>query len=111
MACINMSNIFEIKRRMRARERRRKRIKNLVIGILVIFLALFLLGLTQRGNSATAYGYDACITLWDLADKYCPNSMDKRDFIEKVRQLNAMSDYKVYANRLYQYPVYKGAER
>ena len=111
MACVNMSNIFEIKRRMRVRERHRKLIKNLVIGILVIFLALFLLGLTQRENSVTAYGYDTCITLWDLADKYCPNSMDRRDFIEEVRQLNAMPDYKVYANRIYQYPIYKGAER
>ena len=111
MACVNMSNVFEIKRRMRARERRRKLTKNLVIGISVILIALLLLGLSQRKNSVTAYGYDTCTTLWDLADKYCPNSMDKRDFIEKVRHLNAMSDYKVYANRLYQYPVYKGAER
>lgn len=110
MACINMSNIFEIKRRMRARERRRKHIKNLVIGILVIFLALLLLGLSQRENRVTAYGYDTCITLWDLADKYCPNSIDRRDFIEEVRQLNAMTDYKVYTNRLYQYPIYKEAK-
>ena len=91
---------------MRARKRRRKFIKNLVIGILVIFLALLLLGLSQRENRVTAYGYDTCITLWDLADKYCPNSIDRRDFIEEVKRLNNMHDYKVYSEQLYQYPIY-----
>ena len=106
MACINMSNIFEIKRRMRARERRRKFTKNFIIGILVTVIGIFPLGLSKRENRVKAYDYDTCTTLWGLAEKHCPESVDKRDFIEEVKRLNAMPDYIVYPERLYQYPIY-----
>ena len=103
----NVISIFEIRQRARAREKRRRIIRNLIIGALVILIALLLLGARKGGNGVEAYDYDTCMTLWDLADKHCPESIDKRDFIEEVRQINGMADYKVYADRLYQYPVYK----
>lgn len=79
---------------------------------LILIIAILTVTLLLAGNKpkVTAYGYDTCNTLWDLADKHCPNSMDKRDFIEEVKRLNNMHDYKVYSERLYQYPIYEEAK-
>ena len=91
----------------RSRKRRRQAIIRIAVSILVLIISLFLYGGICQKHTAVAFGYDTCTTLWDLADKHCPNGMDKRDFIDEVKRINAMPDYKVYTNRLYQYPVYE----
>lgn len=78
--------------------------KKIVVIIAIIALAVLVSGHKPK---VTAYEYDTCNTLWDLADRHCPNSMDKHDFIEEVKRLNNMNDYKVYPERLYQYPIYE----
>ena len=102
--------IVRIKRRERERQRRKQFIKKVAIAMLIIFIAAFLYGAKMKKPSAVAYGYETCEKLWDLADRHCPNSMDKRDFIEEVKKLNNMHDYKVYSERLYQYPIYEEAK-
>lgn len=32
-------------------------------------------------------------TLWEIAEEYCPEDMDKRDYIEEIKELNNMDTY------------------
>lgn len=100
--------INRIKRRKIQRAKRRIFIKKAIKAICLVLVITLLYGAAiKKAHKVTAYGYDTCNTLWDLADKHCPASMDKRDFIEEVKRLNNMNDYKVYSERLYQYPIYE----
>ena len=91
----------------RKRKKKRQAIIRIAIAIFILIVSLFLYGGVFTKHTAVAFGYDTCNTLWDLADRHCPNSMDKRDFIEEVKRLNNMHDYKVYSEQLYQYPIYE----
>ena len=54
----------------------------------------------------TGYEYDTCDTLWELT-VYCPDTVDKRDFIDEVMKINNMKNETVYSGRVYQYPIYE----
>ena len=75
----------------------------------ILIIAIIVLAILLAGNKPkiSGYGYDSCNTLWDLAERHCPAEIDKRDFVEEVKKLNAMPDYKVFAGREYQYPIYE----
>lgn len=81
-------------------------IKSVIIVIMIVIM-FFIAGSRPK---ISAYGYDTCRTLWDLADEHCPASIDKRDFIDTVVKINGMDGYTVYPDRLYQYPIYEGAK-
>ena len=100
-------SIVKIKRRERERKRRKQRIIRCAIAILILIVSLFLYGGIIPKHNAVAYGYETCSQLWDIAERHCPDTMDKWDYIEEVRKLNGMSDYKVYSGRIYQYPIYE----
>ena len=91
----------------RKRKRRKQAIIRIAIVIFILIVSLFLYGGVFTKHTAVAFGYDTCLNLWDLADKHCPNSVDKRDFIEAVVKLNGIKNYTIYAGREYQYPIYE----
>lgn len=99
--------------RMRKRKRQRRRrmaqvALTFMLGLAVIAIAILLCGSKPQ---AIGYEYDSARTLWELSERYCPDSMDKRAYIAEVMKLNAMSDSVVYADRLYQVPIYEGVTR
>ena len=94
----------------RKRKRKKQAIIKIVIAILILIVSLFLYGGIFTKHKAVAFGYDSCNTLWDLAERHCPEKVDKRDFIEEVVKLNSMNGYTVYSERLYQYPIYEVEE-
>ena len=77
--------------------------RKIIIVIAIITVAVLVSGSKPK---VTDYGYDTCVNLWDLAQRHCPEQVDKRDFIEAVVKLNNIKNYTVYANQQYQYPIY-----
>ena len=89
------------------KQRQRKRRLRLIAGILaVIATTVLLCGLTHKPQ-VSGYEYDTASTLWELSERYCPDSMDKRKYIDEIMQLNNMSDSTVYAHKMYMVPVYE----
>lgn len=82
--------------------------KKAIAIIAVVVLAILIAGSKPK---AVRYEYDRCQSLWDLAERHCPESVDKRDFIEEVRKINGIEGSVVYAGREYQYPVYEHMRR
>lgn len=86
--------------------RKQKRLR-LTVSILAIFAAVILLCGLAHKPKVSGYEYDSATTLWELSERYCPDSMDKRKYIDEVMRLNNMSDSTVYAHRLYLVPIYE----
>ena len=78
----------------------------LILFVAVIMAILYVYYITEPKFVVADYTYVSCDRLWDLT-KYCPQKMDKRDFISEIIELNGMSDSVVHSNRLYQIPVYE----
>lgn len=38
-------------------------------------------------------------TLWDIATIYCPDDMDKREYIAEIEKLNEMKSARIYAGQ------------
>lgn len=97
-----------IKKLRQEPKRNTRKLKLMKCGLIVLF-AIILSGMCYMNNhhSITCYEYDRCTSLWDLAERHCPNTVDKRKFIRDCKKLNAMDSDIVYENRLYQYPVYE----
>ncbi len=94
---------------LRQEPRRNKRKPKLMKCGFIILFAIILSGMCYMNNhhSIACYEYDRCTSLWDLAVRHCPETVDKRNFIREVKELNRLNDSTVYEGRLYQYPVYK----
>ena len=80
--------------------------KKLLIITAVIGAAVLLCG-TRHNPKIAGYEYDTANTLWELSERYCPDNMDKREYIEAVKQLNGMKDDVVHPHVLYQVPIYE----
>ena len=102
-----MRNLERLQQRRQAR-RRRRLIRALSVVILV-GIVLLLIGAAYMAEppKVKAYEYQSCSTLWEFAEEYCPNNMDKRRYIDEVMRLNAMENCTVYSGRLYKIPVYE----
>ena len=87
--------------------RRKRRIIKAISIIILTIVVLLVLGATYiYVPEAEAYEYHACSTLWELAERYCPEGMEKQRYIAEVMELNAMTDSTVYPKRLYMVPIY-----
>lgn len=93
-------------RKEKQKERRIKLLRAILIALTVIALWLILCGQVRKNRQVVSYEYISGSCLWDLA-RNCPDDMDKRDYITEIMTLNNMSSETVYANRLYQVPLYE----
>lgn len=100
--------VVELKRKQakRRRARRRRGILGTIFFLLGIVIIWAILCGMNHEVKAVGYDYKSGSSLWDLACE-CPNSIDKRDYIAEIMALNAMDSNTVYADRLYQVPIYK----
>ena len=96
----------ECVRPRRKLKRKRKRGLFITACLALIVLAVILLSGAKHPEAA-GYEYVTGTSLWGMAEEYCPDSMDKRDYISEIMALNAMADSVVYANRLYAVPIYE----
>ena len=96
--------VIEIKGKQRVRKRRGKSIA-FVIG--VISLCFLVVGAVKgKDRIITGYEYKCTDTLWGLLE-HCPKNMDRWEYLDIVMEINGMNDTTVYANRLYQVPIFE----
>ena len=75
---------------------------------LLVCLAVVVITVSAKGNrEVIGYTYDSGNTLWEMAEKHCPEDMDIRDFISEIRNANGMENSVVYRDCLYKIPVYE----
>ncbi len=98
-----------IEMRKRQRDRKKKRRVRIIAAVLVILFlvvqVLLLLGATGR-TEEPVYEYHTCDRFWDFLE-YCPENMDRWEYLELVKELNGMDDYTVHTDKLYKVPVFE----
>lgn len=78
--------------------------------VLVCFvIAVVVITVSAKGKPREVVGYiqDSGSTLWEMAERHCPNDMDIRDFIKEIKKANGMKDSVVYKGCSYKIPVYE----
>ena len=77
--------------------------------LVLVCLAIVVVTVSAKGKSREVVGYirDSASTLWEMAERHCPNDMDIRDFISEIKKANGMEDSVVYKERSYKIPVYE----
>lgn len=102
-----MYGIARMQDRRRRRAERRKRIKNVLCIMGIILSCILIIGAARgKDRAITGYEYKSISTLWELLE-YCPEDVNRWEYLSLVMQLNGMHDETVYANRLYMIPAFK----
>lgn len=72
-------------------------------------LTVAVITVAAKGNhrEIVGYTYDTGDTIWEMAERHCPNDMDIRDFISEIRKANGIEDSIVYKDCSYKIPVYE----
>ena len=98
--------VFEMKELQRVRKQKRL-IKRLLCIVGTIGICLLVIGAVKgKDKSITGYEYKSTATLWELL-AYCPEDMNRWEFLNLVMEVNGMTDCVVQADRLYQVPVFE----
>lgn len=96
---------------------RNKRKHNKQKGKLKLYIAIGLIAvisiIATKGNQPKiiGYTYDSGDTVWEMAQRCCPSEMDIRDVVREIEVLNGIENAKIYANVLYQVPIYENSAR
>ena len=71
----------------------------LLILALICTLTVMVLAEPDYNFEETIYKVKSGDCLWDIADEYCPNSMDKWDYINLVMERNNLSESVIHAGQ------------
>jgi nucleoid-associated protein YgaU len=75
----------------------------------VVLLAALLFGALALSTRSTMgavdwqkdrYTVTAGDTLWEISSRYCPETVDNREWIEEVKTLNGMTDSTIYPGQV-----------
>ena len=92
---------------MKAKSRKAKAKSLLVLVCLVVMTVVIVVSAKGKSREAVGYIQDSGSTLWEIAERHCPNDMDIREFISEIKKANGMEDSVIYEGCLYKIPVYE----
>ena len=72
----------------------------ILVGLLIAGLAILIVAvqptMKQVEWTEATYTVKSGDTLWEIADKYCPDIVDKREWIAEVRNLNSLHNSTIH---------------
>ena len=91
------------------KKHKRKQLFKRFRAIVILFLVLIgIKGLSEYGKpKLMGYTYDSGNTVWEMAEKYCPENMDIRELIAEIESLNGIKNSTVHAGSVYKIPIYE----
>lgn len=76
----------------------------LIVIVLLVF-AFLILSIAERPTMARVeweektYRVQRGDSLWEISGKYCPDSVDRREWIDEVQNLNGLTSSLIYAGQ------------
>ena len=112
---MNIKGKLERETNMRGKSRSNKR-NGKAKGKLILTLsciAIITFAVAAKGNKqeVVGYTYDSGSTVWEMAERNCPDGMDVRDVMMEIKKINGIEDGIVYKNKSYKIPVYDKASK
>ena len=77
--------------------------------IVLACLVTTIITVAAKGNpkEIAGYVYDSGTSVWDLAERHCPDDMHIQDFVREIEKANGIEDAIVYVNCYYKIPVFR----
>lgn len=84
-----------------------------ITALAIIASTVLLTGVVVKGNQPKiiGYTYDTGSTVWEMAQKHCPDGMDIRDVVREIEKINGIENATVYDYISYQIPIYENSTR
>lgn len=106
---VTMEELKGIARMHYRKHRRVKRLgqmKKIVCVLGIITICILIIGAaTGKDRVIIGYRYESTNTLWGPLE-YCPEYMNRWEYMELIKELNGMNGDTVYADRLYMIPIF-----
>ena len=91
---------------------------HILLGIAVLIIIIFgIINLTLSStNKPIIIDYDRYVvksgdTLWNIAENYCPDDMDIREYIYEIKEINNISSNEyIHPRDCIELPVYEGSK-
>lgn len=95
--------------KMKAKLNKRNRKAKLRLFVMLICITAITITVVAKGNQPKIVGYihDSGSTVWEMAQKHCPEDMDVRDFAREIERANGIKNSTVYEHCTYKIPVYE----
>lgn len=101
---INNNKVFKVNTRRRISRRKGN---YWVLLVLCILLCTFICVKGNQQREIKGYTYDCGSTVWEIAQRNCPDDMDIRDFVSEIEKANGIKNHIVYSGMTYKIPVYE----
>lgn len=77
--------------------------------LILACLVVVIITVAAKGNhrEAVGYIYDTGNTVWEMAERHCPDDMDIRDFTREIAKANEIDNSIVCKGCSYKIPVYE----
>lgn len=101
----------DMKGKLRTKKRNRKAKGKLILTLSCIAIITFAVAAKGNKQEVVGYTYDSGSTVWEMAERNCPDGMDVRDVMMEIKKINGIEDGVVYKNKSYKIPVYDNASK
>ena len=92
---------------MKAKSRKRK-VRREFKAVLCVVLMLISLSIAKANEpEIVGYTYDTGSTVWEMAERCCPNGMDTQTVVIEIERLNGIENSVVYEGVQYKVPIYR----
>lgn len=82
-----------------------------ILGLIAIaMMLLFILGCKGNKPKIIGYTYDSGNTVWEMAQRCCPNNMDIREVVREIERVNKIKNSIIYDSKSYKVPIYQTSD-
>lgn len=96
-----------MKEKIRISKRNRKAKGKLFLAIFCIAIITITVAAKENQPKVVGYIYDTGSTVWEMAERHCPDNVDVRDFAKEIVKANGIENYVIHKYQAYKIPVYK----
>ena len=90
---------------MKAKSRKTK--AKLVLALVCLVAVAITVSAKGKRCEVIGYIYDSGSTIWEIAERHCPDNMDVRDVMREIEKANGIENSVVYEYQTYKIPVYE----
>ena len=90
---------------MKAKSRKAK--AKLVLALVCLVAVAITVSAKGKRCEVIGYIYDSGSTIWEIAERHCPDDMDVREFVSEIKEANGIDNSIAYKGTPCKIPVYE----
>ena len=90
---------------MKAKSRKAK--AKLALTLVCLVAVVITVSAKGKHREVIGYTYDSGSTIWEIAERHCPDDMDIREFVSEIKKANGIENSIAYKGNPCKIPVYE----